>query len=148
MRLLNCLTLEFREVQDSTLKYAILSHSWGDDEITFQDMLNKSSLDQGRPSYTKITEFCRLALDMGLDYAWIDTCCINKESSAELSKAINSMWHWYKNSTVCIAYLSDFILTEEESKDDYTIINEHDTNGIYTENFISRSFPLSKTKTA
>ncbi|ORY08191.1 hypothetical protein BCR34DRAFT_675109 [Clohesyomyces aquaticus] len=34
-------------------------------------------------------------------------CCIDKTSSAELSEAINSMFHWYRASARCYAYLSD-----------------------------------------
>jgi len=37
----------------------------------------------------------------------IDTCCIDKKSSAELSEAINSMYKWYEKSEKCYAYLED-----------------------------------------
>ena len=40
-------------------------------------------------------------------YLWVDTCCIDKTSSAELSEAINSMCSWYRNSSRCIVYLED-----------------------------------------
>ena len=52
-------------------------------------------------------ETCRLAREQGLSYAWIDTCCIDKSSSAELTEAINSMFNWYKESAICFAFLSD-----------------------------------------
>ena len=55
----------------------------------------------------KIVEFCKLSASLGYDWGWVDTCCINKESSAELSEAINSMFEWYSKSAVCIAYLAD-----------------------------------------
>ncbi|MCJ1273109.1 hypothetical protein MMC21_000898 [Puttea exsequens] len=57
--------------------------------------------------FAKILESCKRALDDEYEYAWVDTCCINKESSAELSEAINSMYRWYRASAVCYAYLSD-----------------------------------------
>jgi hypothetical protein len=38
---------------------------------------------------------------------WLDSCCIDKTSSAELSEAINSMYRWYQNAQVCYAYLED-----------------------------------------
>jgi ankyrin repeat protein len=87
--------------------YAILSHTWGADneEVTFQDIKNSSS--KNKASYHKIY-FCgkQAALD-GLQYFWVDTCCIDKSSSQELSEAINSMFRWYKNAEKCYVYLSD-----------------------------------------
>jgi hypothetical protein len=44
----------------------------------------------------------------------VDTCCIDKKSSAELSEAINSMFRWYKNAAVCYAYLSDVRITGDK----------------------------------
>jgi hypothetical protein len=85
--------------------YAILSHTWGDDEITFQDI--GTARVEERTGYAKVDKTCELATEHGLDYVWIDTCCIDKSSSAELSEAINSMYRWYQNATVCYAYLSD-----------------------------------------
>ncbi|KAL8847786.1 MAG: hypothetical protein Q9221_007185 [Calogaya cf. arnoldii] len=87
MWLINVHTLKLEEVWGETVKkYAILSH---------------------RKGFSKITKSCKHARDQGYDYVWVDTCCINKESSAELSEAINSMFRWYKASGVCYAYLSD-----------------------------------------
>ncbi|KAL5905981.1 hypothetical protein ACKVV1_010394 [Pyricularia oryzae] len=31
-----------------------------------------------------------------IPYVWVDICCIDKTSSAELSEAINSMFRWYE----------------------------------------------------
>ncbi|PPJ49626.1 hypothetical protein CBER1_02193 [Cercospora berteroae] len=87
--------------------YAILSHTWGEDE----DELNYRDLVQGtgknKPGYKKVEACKRLALQHGYEYLWVDTCCINKDSSAELSEAINSMCRWYQNSGICYAYLSN-----------------------------------------
>ena len=87
--------------------YAILSHTWGADaeEVTFDDLTNDTGKD--KPGYEKI-RFCgeQAALD-GLEYCWIDTCCINKANKAELSQAINSMFRWYRDATRCYVYLSD-----------------------------------------
>jgi len=61
-----------------------------------------------RMSGFKKIRYCAEQATMdNLDYFWIDTCCIDKSSSAELSEAINSMFRWYRDSTVCYAYLSD-----------------------------------------
>lgn len=105
MYLLNVETRKLEYFAGTVPFYAILSHTWGDDEIAFQD-IGAAGVEQ-RTGYAKVDKTCELAAEHGLDYAWIDTCCIDKSSSAELSEAINSMYRWYKESTVCYAYLSD-----------------------------------------
>jgi ankyrin repeat protein len=60
-----------------------------------------------KPGYKKI-RFCEEQANLDdLQYFWIDTCCIDKRSSAELSEAINSMYRWYRDANVCYAYLAD-----------------------------------------
>lgn len=90
---------------DNIPPYAILSHTWGDEEVTFQHF--QSGHADERAGYSKIERCCAQALQDGYEYVWIDTCCIDKSSSAELSEAINSMFQWYQNANVCYAYLSD-----------------------------------------
>lgn len=87
--------------------YAILSHTWGEDEVTFRDMRKYREAAKEKAGYTKIQKCCEKARQDGHQYVWIDTCCIDKRSSAELSEAINSMWKWYRKSEVCYAYLGD-----------------------------------------
>ena len=70
--------------------------------------------------YQKLKLCCKQALDDGLNYAWIDTCCIKRSSSAELSEAINSMLTWYSKSKVCYAYLDD--VTSEAGMDEETFV--------------------------
>ncbi len=70
-------------------EYAILSHRWEEDEVSFQSWVARKEDTQG---CRKIMRFVQMAADRGFKYAWADTCCINKESSAELSEAINSMF--------------------------------------------------------
>lgn len=109
MRLLNAKTRKFEEFfGDNTPPYAILSHRWGDDEVTFQD-IKSGRLSWRKPwSWTLKLEGCRLqAKKDNLSYIWVDTCCIDKTNSVELSEAINSMFNWYKNAARCYAYLSD-----------------------------------------
>ncbi|KAI0140460.1 heterokaryon incompatibility protein-domain-containing protein [Xylariaceae sp. FL1272] len=91
--------------------YAIFSHTWGDDEVVFEDF--EKGHPEMKPSYKKVQSACREALRNGYDYIWIDNCCIDKRSSAELSEAINSMYAWYDKADVCYAYLSDVNATEE-----------------------------------
>ncbi|KAH8900815.1 HET-domain-containing protein [Thozetella sp. PMI_491] len=87
--------------------YAILSHTWEDgQEVTFQEV-NDHQANKGKRGYQKIKMTCKLAAEDGLQYVWVDTCCIDKSSSAELTEAINSMYNWYKRSAQCYAYLSD-----------------------------------------
>jgi hypothetical protein len=87
--------------------YAILSHTWGADEqeVTFADIVNGSG--KAKLGYEKIRLCGEQARQDGLEYFWIDTCCINKTNKAELSLAIDSMFSWYRNSARCYVYLSD-----------------------------------------
>lgn len=109
MRLLHTSTIELHEFSsDDIPKYAILSHTWGNDEFLFSDFRKEKS---ARPEgYHKVTRCCELAASEGWQYVWIDTCCIDKSSSSELNESINSMYRWYKNSAICYVYLSDFSL--------------------------------------
>lgn len=169
MRLINLKTLALEEFfGDSIPRYAILSHTWEAEEISFQDYnwiinhdqeLKDGIIDEFPPKqrarlqekceslkkrtgYSKIQRFVSLArgyhegvVDLESRYAreirrsippvgyvWVDTCCINKESSAELSEAINSMYQWYERAALCVAYLADVSspplhrLTTEEVK--------------------------------
>ena len=121
MRLINVHSLEVEEVWDENVKdYAILSHRWENDEVSFWDMqdLAVASTMKG---FAKIQRSCDHARGDGYDYVWVDTCCINKESSAELSEAINSMYRWYKASAVCYAFLSDVRANVDNSSMDYQI---------------------------
>ncbi|KAI1133954.1 HET-domain-containing protein [Hypoxylon sp. FL0543] len=109
MRLIDVKTLELKEFFGSkTPRYAILSHTWGDQEVTFQEWERRSdSAVKRKDGYAKIVGACHLAKADGLQYLWCDTNCIDKRSSAELSEAINSMFAWYHGSSVCYAYLAD-----------------------------------------
>ena len=91
-------------------KYAILSHTWEEEEVTFEDLQDGTGTKKA--GYNKI-RFCgEQARRNNLEYFWVDTCCIDKSSSAELSEAINSMFQWYKEATICYAYLSNLSTSE------------------------------------
>ena len=107
MRLIRTATLQLEEFVDSddAPNYAILSHTWGSEEVSFADFAKPES--RHREGFKKIERCCALARSRGHDFVWIDTCCIDKSSSAELSEAINSMYLWYWESDECFAYLSD-----------------------------------------
>jgi len=139
MRLLHAETLEFRMFDENSLpRYVILSHTWGKDEVSYQDMCWLQKLQNmplelksnplyalfisagggtllpsstgaitDRFGYTKIAQTARITLKLGYQYFWIDTCCIDKTSSAELQEAINSMYRWYKLCSRCVVFLAD-----------------------------------------
>ena len=115
--------LDFRD--DETTDYAILSHRWIDDtEINYEEMDGLANMEEGerdaireRLGYTKILDTCRQAQKDGYKWVWVDTCCIDKRSSAELSEAINSMYRWYRNAKTCYAYLHDVDFSFPTKKD-------------------------------
>ena len=105
MRLLNTLTLALEDFNGAVSFYVALSHTWGSEKVSFQDVLQQRA--EQLQGYTKIVECCAEAVLDGFKYVWIDICCIDKTSSAELSEAINSMYAWYQNAEVCYAFLAD-----------------------------------------
>ncbi|KAH0422874.1 het domain-containing protein [Colletotrichum camelliae] len=131
MRLLDARTLRVIEFNNDAIPpYAILSHTWADEEITYQDLNPQldqiysqikamgsllkakngyqfSSQVKTKKGFLKVEQAAKRALSDRYDYIWIDTCCIDKSSSAELSEAINSMYQWYQGAGICYAFLSD-----------------------------------------
>ncbi|EDO03050.1 hypothetical protein SS1G_05528 [Sclerotinia sclerotiorum 1980 UF-70] len=100
----------FREFTSSEVPtYAILSHTWGEEEVVYQDLKKSKNKSKtvNKAGWRKI-QFCakQAAVD-GLEYFWVDTCCIDKKNSVELNAAINSMFRWYQNAARCYVYLSD-----------------------------------------
>jgi NACHT domain/Heterokaryon incompatibility protein (HET) len=113
-----CPTEKF--LDNAVPRYAILSHRWDEDgqEVTFEDMFEGSG--QGKAGYEKI-KFCgkQAAID-GLEYIWVDSCCIKKLSDSELSESLNSMFRWYRRAQKCYVYLSDVPTTKRKRGDDIT----------------------------
>ena len=105
MRLLDTKTLELREFHAPPKHYAILSHTWGAEEVTYQHVL--AGTEPRRRGWKKLEGACRVAANDGWDLLWMDTCCIDKTNNVELSEAINSMYKWYQASSICYAYLED-----------------------------------------
>jgi len=156
MRLLEARNMQFHEFASDPPPYAILSHTWGLEEASYQDMMNGRAKE--KKGFAKIQACCKQALVEGIEYAWVDTCCIDKTSSTELSEAINSMFQWYAASAVCYAYLSDVyyslseeteVQVEEASQDINEFSNEPEeqftkSNGLL-EGGLCRSFwPLKR----
>lgn len=110
MRLVNTKDLTFTEFLDpeSTPAYAILSHRWTTDEICYKDFRKRSRAVKKTSGYRKVAKFCDTVRAYGHRWAWVDTICIDRRSSAELSEAINSMFTWYENAQICVVYLHDY----------------------------------------
>ncbi|KAK7462463.1 hypothetical protein VKT23_008064 [Stygiomarasmius scandens] len=108
MRLLNTKTFRLEEFYVDIPPYAILSHTWEEEEITFKD-IQIPEVAKYKAGWRKIDSACAHARKYDFKWIWIDSCCINKESSAELSEAINSMYQYYEDSEVCYVNLCDFV---------------------------------------
>ena len=91
MWLLNTKTLKLEEYYSDVPSYAILSHRWKKDEEVSFGGLEEPHPHSNRSGFKKIRDFCTKARKRRFAYVWVDTCCIDKKSSAELSEAINSM---------------------------------------------------------
>jgi hypothetical protein len=101
--------------------YAILSHTWGADneEVTFKDLVEGTG--KSKDGYAKILFCGKQAAKDGLHYFWVDICCIDKSSSAELSEAINSMFRWYHDAAKCYTYLPDVSICGSIKKDESSL---------------------------
>ena len=108
MRLLNARTLKFHEFSRNPPRYSILSHTWGwdEDEVSYRDIID--SVGAGRRAWSqKVIPCAARVIQDGYEYVWIDTCCIDKSSTVEVSEAINSMYRWYHDAQQCYVALLD-----------------------------------------
>lgn len=123
MYLINTSTLRLECFMGSCPPYAILSHTWGTAEFTFAELEGEpQAKNRTKTGFRKISLTCEQAQRDGLEYAWVDSCCINKESSAELSEAINSMFNWYSKAAICYAYIED--LDEKASAAEFSALKD------------------------
>jgi hypothetical protein len=96
---------------DDPPPYAILSHTWTEgQEVTYNELVTGGGKD--KTGYAKIRFCAAKAAEHGLLYSWVDTCCIDKSTSHELSTSINSMFRWYQRASKCYVYLSDVQVPE------------------------------------
>lgn len=110
MWLLDVKTLELEEfIGDNIPAYCILSHTWGPEEVSFVEIKKPKyrEIAKRKAGFSKVQGCCVQAEKDGFEWAWVDSCCIDKRSSAQLSEAINSMFQWYRRSGCCYVYLSD-----------------------------------------
>ncbi len=105
--------IETNDIPDPFPQYAILSHTWisPKDEITYQDFKHrKGDIENDifkQKGWAKLKRYCDRAVKDGWDWAWMDTCCIDKTNPADTQEAINAMFRWYQNAGICYAYLED-----------------------------------------
>jgi hypothetical protein len=104
-----------KQLFDKIPRYAILSHTWGPEEVTFKDIIEGNGT--SKAGFDKI-RFCgEQAKRDGWQYFWVDTCCIDKSNAVELQEAINSMFRWYQNAVKCYVYLSDVSTKKRKASD-------------------------------
>ena len=97
-----------RETVSTYFRYVTLSHRWGDSEPLLRNIEGRVIYDlDPTDGFSKLQSFCLASCRHGYLWAWSDTCCIDKESSAELQEAIGSMFSWYRESALTIVHLSD-----------------------------------------
>ena len=103
-------------LDDKVPPYAILSHTWGEEEVLLQNLVDGTARNKVR--YGKI-QFCgEQSRRDGLRHFWIDTCCIDKTSSAELQETISCMFRWYRNAAKCYVYLADVSRLSSDTDDE------------------------------
>ena len=120
MRLLNVRTLAFKQFSPENVPpYVIASHRWCNDETSFADF--RQDWERKSEGYKKVDGLCAFMRSRRQDisWVWIDSCCIDKRNQTELSKAINSMFRWYRNAVECYAYLSDVNSSDELGKSEW-----------------------------
>ncbi|GIZ48192.1 hypothetical protein CKM354_001126300 [Cercospora kikuchii] len=109
MRLLCVDTLKLRQFDEPNKPppYAIASHRWCDSEVTLEDVESRRNTKSA--GYKKVRGFAEYVKDNvpSIKWLWIDTCCIDKRNAVELSFSINSMFRWYRDAELCLAYLGD-----------------------------------------
>jgi hypothetical protein len=117
MHLLNVHTLKLKSFDlRHAPKYAILSHTWGEEEVTYKDITKRPD-DKTKAGWIKILRMIEIAEGHDMEWIWVDTCCIDKSSSAELSENINSMFAYYSKAQFCVAYLEDVPARSSHSGD-------------------------------
>lgn len=120
MRLLHTETLRLELfIPECLPEYVILSHRWSAEEVIFEDFQSGEMLSEDHPArhkagFKKILDACRRAQQDDYEWIWIDSCCIDKSSSAVLQESINSMWRYYSGANICYAYLADVLSTSPE----------------------------------
>ncbi|KAG1785874.1 uncharacterized protein HD556DRAFT_1450312 [Suillus plorans] len=97
-----------KEVVAMHFRCVLLSHRWEETEALLHHIQDKMLYElDGLGGTAKLQSFCKVARDAGYRWAWMDTCCIDKNNNVELQESVNSMFAWYRHSALTIVYLSD-----------------------------------------
>ena len=117
MWLLDTEHYSLRRFDKPPARYAILSHVWrhsaNEPEQTFSDI---RSIRSSKNLSGKLRHCCKHARRQGIHWVWVDTCCIDRTNSVEISESINRMFEWYSNATVCYAFLYDVKASENPAE--------------------------------
>ena len=145
MRLLNTESLEFKEFYEADIPgYAILSHRWQEDEVSYKEyakaLRSHRNGDKPKLGMKKVISFCSFAAADGFGWGWIDTCCIDKRSSAELSEAINSMFQWYADAQICYVYLLDVRTPDRDRSNWDEVMDDLDVSAWFTRGWTLQEF--------
>ncbi|KAK4495999.1 hypothetical protein PRZ48_013267 [Zasmidium cellare] len=138
MRLLNVNSLEFCEFYNRPIpSYVIASHRWAsgereeDREATYLEVKEgRSTNTTGFKKVRNFAEYVRTRIP-GVEWLWVDTCCVNKQDAQELTEAINSMFRWYSAAAVCLAWMAD-------------VDNAHDHQGFKSSGWFKRGWTLQE----
>jgi hypothetical protein len=126
------------EYDESNLpQYATLSHTWEEDEVTFEDM----ALGRGRDKsgYHKLVRCGKQAANDGLGFFWADTCCVDRSSSAQLSEATNKTFQWFRNATKCYVFLADVSCPTESDSPPKQVLE-----ALWSSKWFTRSWTLQE----
>ena len=139
MKLIKINTFKIKDFLDVVPDCAILSHRWREDELSYLQYADKIRNSDWKGA-SKIRRFCRFVnryesepsenaeekddtavyigiVERPIEWVWVDTCCIDKSSSSELSEAINSMWMYYRDPRYCVAFLDDIPSQDSTTKE-------------------------------
>lgn len=102
-------------LNDHRHPYVAASHRWLEGEATFQDVRDQRNANS--TDYHEVKAFAEYIRESicHTKWLWIDTCCINKDSAAELWESINFMFDWYCEADLCLAYLADVTAADDQS---------------------------------
>ena len=87
-------------------RYATFSHKWEDNEPRFEKVIRMVVYDlEASPTHEKLQMFCKIVREAGFNWAWSDTCCIDKGDHFVLQEALVSMFKWYERSAMTLIFL-------------------------------------------
>ena len=87
-------------------RYAMFSHKWENNEPLFEKVIHIVVYDLEESStHDKLQMFCKIVWEAGFQWAWSDTCCVNKADHFVLQEALVAMFKWYEGSSLTVVFL-------------------------------------------